>query len=262
MKKIKEAQQLLDKITGSPEVSDNDRSRLNVLRQILEQKQKVLQGYDEEILDLCPVAAIDKEIDEADEANSNIVEILDKISDKLVAKPAPQIEGISDSPLSVGPSHIQQVNQATTVKSKLPKLALEKFRGDVTTFQSFWEQFNSTIHENASIPETDKFKHLKSLLDGPAARVVQGLTLTSANYKHARELLKDRYGRTQVIISALMDNVLKLNPCTSEKPHQLRYLYGQIRVQIRGLEALGVMSQSIPTGYIPPPPGQPPGKFF
>ena len=214
-KKIKEAQQLLDKITESQEVSDNDRSCLNVLRQILEQKQKVLQGNDEEILDLCPVAAIDKEIDEADEANSKIVEILDKISDKLVAKPAPQVEG-SDSPSSVGPSHIQQVNQATTVKPKLPKLTLEKFRGDVTTFQSFLEQFNSTIHENASIPETDKFKHLKSLLDGPAARVVQGLTLTSANYKHARELLEDRYGRTQVIISAHMDNLLKLNPCTSE----------------------------------------------
>ena len=120
----------------------------------------MLQGYDEEILDLCPVAAIDKEIDEADEANSKTVEILDKISDKLVAKPAPQVEG-GDSPSSVGLSHMQQVNQATTVKPKLPKLTLEKFIGDVTTFQSFWEQFNSTVHENASIPETDKFKHLK-----------------------------------------------------------------------------------------------------
>ena len=37
-KKIKETQQLLDKITESQEVSDNDRSRLNVLQQILEQK--------------------------------------------------------------------------------------------------------------------------------------------------------------------------------------------------------------------------------
>ena len=137
------------------------------------------------------------------------------------------------------------------MKPKLPKLTLEKLRGDVTTFQSFWEQFNSNIHENASIPETDKFKHLKSLLDGPAARVVQGLTLRSANYKHARELLEDRYGRTQVIISAHMDNFLKLNPSTSEKPHQLRYLYDQIRVQIRGLEALGVKTETYGQFLIP-----------
>ena len=87
---------------------------------------KVLQGYDKEILDLCPVAKIEKEIDEADEANSKIVEILDTISDKLVVKLALQVEG-SDSASSVGPSHIEQVNQATTVKPKLSKLTLEKF---------------------------------------------------------------------------------------------------------------------------------------
>ena len=179
-----------------------------------------------------------------------IVEILDKISDKIVLKPSPQVEG-SDSAPSVGPGHKQQVNQATTVKPKLPKLTLEKFRGGVTTFQSFWEQFNFTIHENTSIPETDKFNHLKSLLDGPAARVVQGLTLTSANYKHARELLEDRYGRAQVIISAHMDNLLKLNSYTSDKPHQLRYLYDQIRVQIRGLEALGVKTETYGQFLIP-----------
>ena len=162
-------------------------------------------------------------------------------------QPALQVKG-SDSTPSVGPSHIQQVNQATTVK---PKLTLETFRGDVTRFQSFWEQFNSTIHENTSIPETDKFKHLKSLLDGQAARVVQGLTLTSANYKHAQELLEDRYGQTQVNISADMDNLLKLNSCTSDKPHQLRYLYDQIRVQIRGREALGVKTETYGQFSIP-----------
>ena len=90
------------------------------MRQILEQKQKVLQGYDEEILDLCPVAAVDKGIDEVDEANSKTVEILDKIVDKLVVKPAPQVNE-SDSASSVGPSHIQQADQAATVKPKLTK---------------------------------------------------------------------------------------------------------------------------------------------
>ena len=152
-----------------------------------------------------------------------------------VVKPAPHVEG-SDSASSVAPSHLQQVDQATTVKPKLPKLTVEKFRCDITTFHSFWEQFNS---ENTSIPETDKFTHLKSLLDGPAARFVQGLTLMSENYEHARELLEDRYGRTQVIISAHIDNLLKLNSCPSDKPHQLRNLYHEI-IQIRGLEASGV----------------------
>ena len=81
---------------------------------------------------------------------------------------------------------------AYTVKPRLPKLTLERFKGDVTTFQSFWDQFNSTVHANSSIPNTDKFKHLKALLEGPAARVIQGLTLTSLNYDHAQKIV----GRT------------------------------------------------------------------
>ena len=63
-----------------------------------------------------------------------------------------------------------------------------------------------------------KFQHLKELLEGPAASVIQGLTLTTANYDHVVKRLEDRYGKTQVIISAHMDNLLKLNPCTSDKP--------------------------------------------
>ena len=46
----------------------------------------MLQVYDEEILDLCAVEAIDKEIEDADEANARIVEILAKLTEKLTIK--------------------------------------------------------------------------------------------------------------------------------------------------------------------------------
>ena len=250
--KIKEAEQTLHLINETQEVTDDDRSRLNVLYQILERKQKVLQVYNEEILDLCAVEAIDKETEDADEANARIVEILAKLTEKLTIKlPSHGDIGESGSIIDQASAAQPEQQQPTIIKPKLPKLTLERFKGDVTTFQSFWEQFNSTIHENPSIPRTDKFKHLKALLEGPAARVIQGLTLTAANYDQARKLLEDRYGKTQVIISAHMDNLLKLNPCTSHQPQQLRYLYDQIQVQIRGLESLDVTTESYGQLLIP-----------
>ena len=199
-KKIKEAEQTLHLINEKQEVTDDDRSRLNVLYQILQQKQKVLQVYDEDILDLCAVEAIDKEIEDADETNARIVEILAKLTEELAIK-LPSQGGIGESGSIMGQASAAQPEpqQPTVVKPKLPKLTLERFRGDVTTFQSFWEQFNSTIHEGPSIPRADKFKRLKALLEGPAACVIQGLTLTAANYNQARELLGDRYGKAQVI---------------------------------------------------------------
>ena len=33
-------------------------------------------------------------------------------------------------------------------KAKLPKLALPKFRGEVTQWQNFWDSYNSAIHVN------------------------------------------------------------------------------------------------------------------
>ena len=98
----------------------------------------------------------------------------------------------------------------------------------------------------------DKFKYLFSLLEEPALQVIQGLPLTEANYQHALKLLKERFGRPQFIISAHMDNILKLSPCTSaDKPYQLRYLFDRIRVQIRGLETMGVATETFGSLLIP-----------
>ena len=84
-----------------------------------------------------------------------------------------------------------------------------------------------------------------------AARVIQGLSLTEANYKHALELLEQRFGQKLIIISAHMDNLVKLNACQGDKSYQLRYLFDQIRVQIRGLGSLGVEVDSYGSLLIP-----------
>ena len=43
---------------------------------------------------------------------------------------------------------------------KLPKLVIEKFYGDVSKWQYFWEQFESAVHKNQSLTKTDKFSYL------------------------------------------------------------------------------------------------------
>ena len=67
---------------------------------------------------------------------------------------------------------------ATYNKPKLPKLTLPWFRGDLTTWTTFWDLFKSTVHENNEVQKVDKFSYLKSVLEGAAARVIQRLTQT------------------------------------------------------------------------------------
>ena len=80
-------------------------------------------------------------------------------------------------------------------------------------WQWFWDSFKSAIHENSNILTIDKFNYLNSLLEGNAARTVQGLTLTSSNYHAAIEMLQEHYGKPQIIISAHVDEILKIQPC-------------------------------------------------
>ena len=66
---------------------------------------------------------------------------------------------------------------------------------------SFWDSFSSAVDQNDYLSEVDKFNHLKTLVHGAAATTIAGLSLTSANYKVALDLLKGRFANKQVIIS-------------------------------------------------------------
>ena len=63
----------------------------------------------------------------------------------------------------------------------------------------------------------DKFNYLVSLLEESALRSIKGLATTEENYQAALDILRERFGNSQQIISAHMDELLKLQPCTSEK---------------------------------------------
>ena len=96
-------------------------------------------------------------------------------------------------------------------KAKQPKLALPKFWGEVTQWQNFGDSFNSAIHVNQHLSLIDKFNPLHSLLEGQAARAIQGLTTTEANHNSAIEILPKRFGKPQNIIFKHRDScTLKL----------------------------------------------------
>ena len=84
---------------------------------------------------------------------------------------------------------------------------------------------------------------MNSLLEGAAARTIQGLTLNEANYNSAIELLQDQYRKPQHIISAHMEEIIKLPACSGERPSALRYVYDKVNVNIRGLASMGVKEQ-------------------
>ena len=176
-------------------------------------------------------AGITDKIEQSDGIKEGIYTILVKIDDLAKPKATP-----FDSVQAGGGSHS---------RVKLPKLTIQPFKGDLTTWITFWDSYKAAIHENSSLSDIDKFNYLCSLLQGPALDAVCGLTLTATNYKEAVSVLERRFGNKQQIISKHMDILLNVEPVTSSyNLRGLRQLYDTVESHVRGLQSLGVSSDS------------------
>ena len=128
---------------------------------------------------------------------------------------------------------------------KLPRLELPKYAGELTERQSFWDRFEALV-DQSELPVISKFSYLQSILEGEALSVIQGLPLTSANYKVVCDLLKERFGRTERIIFTHVQGLLNvsLTPRTkgANDCDSLWKLQDQLLQHVRSLEGLGINS--------------------
>ena len=121
---------------------------------------------------------------------------------------------------------------------RLPKLTLPKFSGDSLEWQTFWDTFAAGVDQNTTLSGVQKFHYLRAQLSGTAAHCIAGLTATNANYEHAIELLRQRFGRSHKVTAAHMQALLHLAP-PSATHRDLRAFHDEISCHIRGLEAAG-----------------------
>ena len=140
----------------------------------------------------------------------------------------------------------------STAASKLPKLKLKRFNGEVTQWQTLWDTYKSAIHSDPSMNVITKFSYLQDLLEGSATVEIAGLTTTEANYDSAIDLLQKRFGDSQVIISGHHDALLKIPPFRSSKDiKELRNLHDKVEVHVRGLQSLNVPTSAYRSLLIP-----------
>jgi hypothetical protein len=113
------------------------------------------------------------------------------------SNPTP-IDPNSGSPTSTNQSIRNYVGYSA--KTKLPDWFYPGSKESFTEFRPFWDSFENAIHKNTSLSSIDKFNYLYSLLEGSALLVIKGLALTEENFQIAIDILKQRYGNTQVVI--------------------------------------------------------------
>ncbi|XP_045101470.1 uncharacterized protein LOC123498431 [Portunus trituberculatus] len=202
-------------------------------------------------LDIDDPDKLDEDIDAADAFRRQIrctrVQATQKLEDMMH-----KAEQTGESTASASGSGDSVLNNI-----RLPRIELPKFSGDVLEWQSFWEQFEALVGVT-NIPDVSKYGYLQSSLVGEAKRVIQGLTLTAANYHTACSVLKERFGKPERIIFAHIQALLNINLNTSTSRYiaSLWKLQDQLNTHVRILEALGVEGDRYGVVLTPYPGGQ------
>ena len=142
-------------------------------------------------------------------------------------------------------------NASTHTGVKLPKLTIKRFSGDPLEWKTFVDSFNCSIH-TSDLPEVQKMTHLINLLEGQALDAVKGLSLTERNYQTALEILEERFGDKQYLISAHMNKLLTLEKIKHENDLlAMRNLCDLLKAQVRSLNNLGINAKDYGPLLIP-----------
>ena len=218
---------------------DPDPVQVGILIFILEDKLKVLQKLDGDILDLIESEPdILSDIEASDAYNQDILLRLQQI------KKALPISGIGSVQKGTG----RGVSPTSIRQACLPKLTLRPFHGNVFNWLSFWEMYDSAVHSSPHLTDIQKSSYLKSLVEGPAWESMKGLSLMGESYKEALEILTKRFGNKQRIIDKHMNLLLNIEGVASAgNIPALRQLYDSIETNMRALKSLGVVESSYGT---------------
>ena len=121
----------------------------------------------------------------------------------------------------------------------LPKIKIDCFSGDLSSFDQFWNLFVNCVDNNPSIADCAKFSYLLSYLRGEPAELLSGLHVDSTNYSTAKDLLLKRYGDKRRLSQQYIDSFLTL-PCCDGSCSSLRTFHTKLVTATRNLANNGI----------------------
>lgn len=134
------------------------------------------------------------------------------------------------------------VNQESRIKLLVVKLPT--FDEQTEEWKRFSETFQSMIHSNENIPNIQKFQYLVTSLDGCAAKIIESIELTDANYAVAWELLKRRFDDPRAIKKKHIQCLFTMPKMEKESAMTIRGLADYTLKRLRVLKSLNLPTDS------------------
>ncbi|XP_018313929.1 uncharacterized protein [Mycetomoellerius zeteki] len=129
-------------------------------------------------------------------------------------------------------------NDSEVARVRLPKLNLPTFSGKYDEWFPFFDTFNSIIHSNTALSDSQRFQYLRASLTGDASAIINSLEISDANYDVAWSILKQRYDNKRVIVQTHVKAIMELPAMAKENSIDLRKISDGATKHLHALRAL------------------------
>ena len=126
---------------------------------------------------------------------------------------------------------------------RMPSLTIPTFNGDPSSWQSFWDCFDTVVHSNHTLTGVQKLSYLRARLQGDASVAILGFPLTNANYEHSITLLKTQFGLSYKLVNTHMHALLDTSHPTNSLS-SLQQFHDTTESHIHSLSSLGKKIES------------------
>ena len=144
-----------------------DKDQLEQFRIVLQEKFELLRKLSDDIVaELHNEGEIATEIEGSEALFDQVRSAIFRIN-KAMSTPGHVIPPASTSP-PPSPGGGGHMTTPTVSRMKLPELTLTPFDGNYTRWCTFWDSYESAVHNNPELPDIVKFNYLQSLLQKSA----------------------------------------------------------------------------------------------
>ena len=140
-------------------------------------------------------------------------------------------------------SHASHTTKATATSSdktsKLPKLDVPTFDGDVLHWQPFWEQFETSVHDHNSLSKAEILVYLQQAIrNGSAKTAIEGLSHSGDQYDEAVGCLKGWYNRPRLIHRAHVRTIMDTPALKDGSGKDLQRFHDTMQQHLRALKTM------------------------
>ncbi|GFQ95959.1 transposon Ty3-G Gag-Pol polyprotein [Trichonephila clavata] len=223
--------------------SDLNIDRLSELVETLSIKFEPLTLVDQQLEPLFKPEQFDGEFEITEEYREKVLLWQFRAKKKINEYLKPRVTSPSFQ-TTLSHSQDEHFRNSDNIRIKVPKYYITRFYGDdASKWLTFWNSFETSVHNNESLNKVDKFNYLKAHLGGSALNTVEGFPISAKAYDEAVELLKNRFANPEILIQPHMNKILSLQPLkNSNDLRSFRKFVDNCNVQLRSLNSLGVSS--------------------